>query len=169
MKPFLTAIVAVSKDNKIGTGTGMPWPKLKEDLQHFKELTTGNVVIMGRRTYESIGKPLPNRTNLVITHNQNIHEQDTYTYNVIDDLIEDIYRIHLLNPETKYFVIGGAQIYRQLLKYCDTIILTKIAESYPEASVEFPTIPEDFEIETFGIPQVSENGTKFRYITYKRY
>jgi dihydrofolate reductase len=123
-------IVAQSQNNVIGIDNSLPW-HLPADLKRFKEITMGHHMIMGRKTYESIGKPLPGRTSIVITRNKKL----SYPGCIMAKSLEDAYAIAKKNNETEVFVIGGAELIKQAIDSCDTIYLT--------------TIHQDFEGDTF--------------------
>lgn len=112
-------IVASSENDVIGKDNELIW-KLKSDLKRFKKMTEGNTVIMGRKTYESIGKPLPGRLNIVITRDENKLFEGAISVNSIEGAIKK-------SPNNKkIFIIGGSQIYNQSLKYTDIIYMTKV-------------------------------------------
>lgn len=111
-------VVALAENYVIGKNKQIPW-HLSEDLKHFKELTTGQTVVMGRRTFESIGKPLPNRTNIVVSSNSNLKKQGVI---VVSNFTEA-----MLNCETeKLMVIGGQRLYEEALPLARTLHLTRI-------------------------------------------
>jgi dihydrofolate reductase len=118
----LSIIVATDAAGGIGIANRMPW-HLPEDMAHFRRLTTGHTVIMGRKTYESIGRPLPNRRNIVVTRNGDWRQDGVETANSLEDAI-------VLAGADPAFVIGGAQIYAQVLPLCDTLIVTEIASTF---------------------------------------
>ena len=119
---IISAILAIGNDNEIGLNGSLPW-KSKEDLKHFKLLTTGHCIIMGYNTYRSIGKPLPNRINIVISRSINTLD-GCYIFSSIEDGIKFAEQ----TKETELFIIGGASVY----KYCaeknliDRVYLTKM-------------------------------------------
>ena len=124
-------IVAISDNYAIGKDGKMPW-HIKEDLKSFKKITSGHPVIMGRKTYESIGKPLPNRTNIVLTHK--------YIDGVIPvESLDQAYQI-AEEYDTKCFVIGGAKIYESAMKDADEMYITHIHTVVEDADTFFPTI-----------------------------
>src|SRR3989344_3631306 len=133
---MIAIIAAVAENGVIGIDNKLPW-HLPEDLKRFKELTTGKVVIMGRKTYESIvtmlGHTLPNRQNVVITHQTNykVPEGIQVFYNV-DEAIA-------ANKSNDIFVIGGGEIFREALPKADTLYITHIHKPY-EGDVRFPKI-----------------------------
>ncbi|PKR83558.1 dihydrofolate reductase [Heyndrickxia camelliae] len=113
--------------------------KLKSDMQYFKKLTTGQIVLMGRKTLDSIGKPLPNRTNLVLTRNQKhqFHPEISY-YNSVEDVIEEYNRY--ADDSTELFIIGGGKTYKQFLPYASKIYLTVIQYKFNHVDAFFPEI-----------------------------
>lgn len=126
---MLTIIVAIAENGVIGDRNALLW-HISEDLKHFKALTTGHPVVMGRKTYESIGRPLPNRTNVVITHQQ----QPIPGCTVVHGLEE---ALALFAADEEVFVIGGAQIYAQALPLADRLCLTRVGRPY-EGDTRFP-------------------------------
>lgn len=130
---MITLIAAMSKNRVIGINNQLPW-KLPEDLKRFKNLTTGNVVLMGRKTYESIGRPLPNRTNVVITRDTSFKAEGVLVYNNLHEVLPIFNRI---------FVIGGGEIYNQLIKVADEIELTLIDKEF-EGDAFFPEIGNEW-------------------------
>ena len=128
----LSIIVAISENNAIGKNNRLLW-HLPADLKHFKELTTGHTIIMGRKTYDSIGKPLPNRRSIVITRSTDLVIEGVEVVNSLAHAIE------LCKQDEEAFIIGGAEIYQQAMPYTTGIHLTKIHQSY-EADTFFPEI-----------------------------
>lgn len=161
---MLSIIVACANGNVIGKDNKLIW-HLPEDLKRFKQITSGKNIIMGRKTFESLGRVLPNRKHIVLTRDTN------WTYN--DDNVEVINDVSELNKYIKddeeNFVIGGAMIYNLLLKDTSKIYLTKIHEDFV-GDAFFPKIKEEewkiVDIQK-GIEN-SENPYKYEYITYIR-
>ena len=114
---MIAIIVAVAENGVIGGENRLLW-HISEDLKHFKAVTTGHPVVMGRKTYESLGRPLPGRRNVVVTR-QNISIEGCDVVHSLDEALA------LFRPEEKVFVIGGAQIYAQALPLCDEFYLTR--------------------------------------------
>ncbi|MGI4750904.1 MAG: dihydrofolate reductase [Janthinobacterium lividum] len=126
---IITLIVAISSNNVIGKNNQLIW-HLPADLKHFRQLTTGHTVFMGRKTYDSIGKPLPNRRNVVISRRlKNIDGCETVAS------LED--GLKLCAEEKEIFIIGGAEIYRQALPLATRIELTRIHQEF-EGDTFFP-------------------------------
>lgn len=133
---MITIIVAVGKNNVIGKANSLPW-YIPEDLKRFKSLTVGHVVIMGRKTYESIiariNKPLPDRKNIVITRQNNFSVQDGVE--VFSSLEEAIHT----HASEEIFIIGGAEMYNQAMSKVDRLLVTEV-EGEHDGDVFFPTI-----------------------------
>ncbi|MEY4877347.1 MAG: hypothetical protein RL708_2497 [Bacteroidota bacterium] len=135
----ISIIVATSKNNAIGVNNQLPW-HLPADLKYFKQLTTGHVMVMGSNTYLSIGKPLPNRTTIVITSQQNPSWAVDGIY-IVHSINEAIEKAKALN-ETECFIIGGAKIYEQTIHLANKIYNTKIDIELDKADAFFPTLNE---------------------------
>lgn len=138
---MINIIVALTENNAIGRNNSLLF-KLKRDLQHFKEVTSGNIVIMGRKTYESIGKPLPNRVNVVLTKDVNNIFDYNDDINIFTDLEDAIETMKNTYPEKDVFIIGGGQIYKEALDngLVDKLYITKIKKEVPDADTFFPMI-----------------------------
>lgn len=132
---MVSIIVAKSKNGVIGVGNKLPW-NLPIDLKRFKELTTGNVVIMGRKTYESIGKPLPNRINIVITRNKDFSVPGVLTAKSLQNALLKA------GGEKDIFIIGGGEIYRQSISYSDKMYITEV-DMEVEGDTTFPDIDKN--------------------------
>jgi dihydrofolate reductase len=128
------AIAAMSLNRVIGAGQRIPW-HLPEDFKWFKQMTTGQVVVMGRRTFESIGKPLPNRTTIVLSRSQ-IPYPGVQT-------VADLGQIDLARENRDVFICGGAQIYAQALPLCSDLYLTLVKRNI-EGDVFFPPFEDCF-------------------------
>lgn len=138
MKPEIIIIVAFSKNGRIiGNNGRIPWT-LPEDLRHFKELTTGNAIIMGRKTFESIGRVLPERMNIVVTRNKDFCVEDAYIAKSPEKAIE----IAKNAGYKKIFICGGQQIYQQMMDFADYIYATEVCGEY-EGDAFFPEINEN--------------------------
>lgn len=128
---MISIIFAMGKNNAIGLNNKMPW-QLPADLAYFKEVTAGRHVIMGRKTYESIGKALPNRTNIVITGNKNFSADGCTSVNSIE-------KARKLVNGSEAFIIGGAEVYAAFLPIADKLYITVIDSDF-EADTFFPEI-----------------------------
>ncbi|MEN1969406.1 dihydrofolate reductase [Lentibacillus sp. N15] len=135
---MISLLVAMDRNQIIGSNNELPW-HLPNDLQFFKKLTTGNTIIMGRKTFESIGKALPNRKNYVLTrHNKDEFPEDVY---VLNDL-ETIINLNNQHPEEELFVIGGGAIFEQMMKHADRMYITYIDASF-KGDTHFPIFTMD--------------------------
>ncbi|MCH7677888.1 dihydrofolate reductase [candidate division KSB1 bacterium] len=131
---MISLIVAIGKNNEIGKGNKLPW-NLPADMKHFKKTTYLHAVIMGRKTFESIGRPLPDRRNIIITKNRKYKANGV---EIVKSLEKAIALFQDINEEI--FVIGGAEIYKQAIKYADKLYITYIDKKFPAADTFFPKI-----------------------------
>jgi len=131
----VTAIVACSKNRAIGRENQIPW-YLPADLRFFKRMTSGHHILMGRKTYESIGRPLPRRTNIIVTRQTNYKLEGCV---VVNSLLEGV-EYAKKKGETELFVIGGGEIYRQSLAVCNRIYYTEVDAEISDANVFFPKL-----------------------------
>ncbi|MBS1960270.1 MAG: dihydrofolate reductase [Bdellovibrionales bacterium] len=129
------AIAAVARNGTIGNDLDLPW-EIPEDMRFFRQSTKGQVVIMGRKTFDSLKKALPNRENIVITRDQNWKADDVRVFNDLGAAIEAVKK-EAKTPGVNCFVIGGAQIYGESFKYLDEVWLTEIDKDYP-GDIKFP-------------------------------
>jgi len=128
----ISMVVAMDAKGVIGRDNGLPW-HLPADLQHFKRTTMGKPILMGRKTHESIGRPLPGRTNIVITRDSGYQADGCVVVHSIDAALE------AAGDQDEIMVIGGAEFYRQVLPRTDTIYLTRINESF-DGDTRFPDL-----------------------------
>ena len=157
---MIKIIVATSKNKVIGNNNELIW-KLSSDLKRFKELTTGHPVVMGRKTYESIGKPLPNRRNIIITRNL---EYEVNGCEVVYSLEEA-----LLLTNNDCFIIGGGEIYKQSLEVADKIYLTLVHKDF-EGDTTFPELGKEWvTIDTKDFDADEKNDYDYSFIEYDRY
>jgi dihydrofolate reductase len=138
----MKAIAAMSLNRVIGRGNGIPW-HLPEDFKWFKKITSGQVVLMGRKTYESLGKPLPNRLNIVVTRQGGIAGVST---------ISDLAAFDPAQFDRDVFVIGGAEIYAQLLPRCSDLYLS-VVQREVEGDAFFPEFDSLFELKEIVLRQ----------------
>ena len=131
---IISLIVAVGNDNVMGLNNQLPW-RLPADLKYFKAVTNGHHIIMGRKTFDSLGKPLPNRINVVITRQNNFAAEGVEVFNNIDDAIALVKK----NNETEAFIIGGSEIFKQSMQQCNRMYITRIHHSF-EGDTFFPEI-----------------------------
>ncbi|ACU03635.1 dihydrofolate reductase [Pedobacter heparinus] len=128
----VSIVVAIAENNAIGKNNELLW-HLPTDLKHFKQLTSGHTIIMGRKTFDSIGKPLPNRRNIVITRSNSLEIPGAEVVNNIDQALA------LCTAEKEVFIVGGAEIYRQAMDKTDKIYLTTVHAGF-EGDAYFPEI-----------------------------
>jgi dihydrofolate reductase len=150
MSKRFKAIVAMSLNRAIGKDNKLPW-HLPEDLKWFKKLTTGNVIIMGRKTWESIGKPLPNRESIVVSRT---------------DIpgIRTVRSLNEINPNAdarEYFIIGGAQLFREALPLCSDLYLTLV-----KREVDGDVFLDPFE-ENFSLIETIQDTSEFSILHYR--
>ena len=161
---MLSTIVAIANNNVIGKDNKLIW-HLPEDLKRFKQITTGKNIIMGRKTFESLGRVLPNRKHIILCNDM---EMDIDNENV--EILDDISKLDkYINSGEENFVIGGATIYKLLMPYVNKLYITKINHDL-EGDVYFPEIKETEwkEISKEKGLKNDENPYDYEYITYVR-
>ena len=161
---MLSIIVAKAKNNIIGKNNKLLW-SLPEDLKRFKKLTTGHTIIMGRKTFDSLGRVLPNRKHIVFTQNPDFKVEDE-NVEIVHSMLEIK---QYIDDENENFVIGGAMIYSLLLPYTKKMYVTEINQDF-EGDAFFPKINlEDWKIieKEKGIKN-EKNNLEYEYVTYER-
>ena len=159
----ISIIAALAENNVIGKDNDLIW-HLSEDLKHFKKLTSGHPVIMGRKTYESLPfKPLPKRKNIILSSQKKLIFEGATTVNSIEDALKEC------ENEDEIFICGGAEIYESFLPYADKMYLTRVHKSF-EGDTFFPEIDYtiwevDYISKTF---KDENNGLKFTFYDYIR-
>ena len=160
---MITIIAAIGKNNELGKDNDLIW-YLPADLKRFKKVTTGHTIIMGRNTFESIGKPLPNRRSIIITRNKNYKQEGCEVVHSLEEAI------NLVQGE-KAFIIGGAQIYKESLEkgLADQLDITQVHQNF-EADVFFPEIDpktwQEFSREDFEADD--KNKFDFSFLQYRK-
>lgn len=154
---IVSLICAIAQDRGIGYQNKL-LVHLPPDLKHFKDITSGHLVIMGQTTYESMGKPLPHRTNVVLTRDNNFKAEGCTVKHSIEEALEFAKQ----SGDQEVFFIGGASIYAQAIKYADKLYLTLIEATYP-ADTFFPEYSEFTNLVSESAEQEYE-GLKFKYI-----
>ncbi|WP_137923209.1 dihydrofolate reductase [Cupriavidus sp. 2SB] len=158
---LLTLIVARARNGVIGRDNTLPW-RLPEDLQHFKRTTLGAPIIMGRKTWDSIGRPLPGRRNIVVSRNRDLKLEGA---EVVSSL-EDAQRLCV--GVEQVFLIGGAQLYAEALPSADRLIVTEI-DADVEGDAHFPAVDRSTWLETARETHHSEaNGFEYAFVVYER-
>ena len=162
---MISAIVAI--DNKWGIGfNGELLESVPADLKYFKELTSGNAVIMGRKTWDSLPhKPLPNRINVIITSQRFEIVNSEVIYSSLEDAID----MFEYDNENNYFIIGGGQMYEKLLPYCDKVYVTKIFTDHDNIDTYFPNLDEASNWEGHPTSPIEEyNNLTYQFWQYDR-
>jgi dihydrofolate reductase len=164
----MSLIVAMSDNRVIGRNNAMPW-HLPEDLKFFKRVTMGKPIIMGRNTYESIGKPLPGRANIVITRNPDYLVDGVHVVNSVEEAIELAGQLTAPDSEAEIMVIGGSQIFDLTLPIADRIYLTELHTKI-QGDVFFPRFPRDQwqEIARENRPATPENPFTYSFLILER-
>ena len=161
----MNLIVAADKNWAIGHENKL-LVSIPADMKFFREMTTGKVVVMGRKTLESFpgGLPLKNRINVVLTKNKDYHVKDAVVVHSVEEALEELEKY-----DTKdVYVIGGDTVYRQMLPYCDTAHVTKIDHAY-EADTYFPNLDEEKEWElTADSEEQTYFDLEYRFLLYKK-
>ena len=159
-KPGISIISAISQNRAIGKKDKLLW-HIGEDLRRFKKLTSGYPVIMGRKTFESIGGALPHRTNIVVTHHEHFKVPGVVVAHSLKDAIKAAESVE----DDEIFIIGGGQIYEQAIKLADKLYLTIVEGDY-DADTFFPDY-SDFKKVVYEEPRASE-GYKYKFIELER-
>jgi dihydrofolate reductase len=171
--PRLSIIVATDANRGIGINNTLPW-HLPEDLAHFKRTTSGHPIIMGRKTFDSIGRPLPNRRNIVITRNREWQHPGVESVGSIAEAaglaatLLSSGDVASTSAATEAFIIGGAQVYAEALLLADRLIVTEIAKRF-DCDAFFPAIDLNFWRETAREAHHSVNGAfDYAFVTYEK-
>lgn len=158
--PRIYLIAAVASNGVIGTQGRLPW-HLPEDLKHFKALTLGRPIIMGRKTWESLGKPLPGRENIVVTRAAGFQAPGAGVASSLE------HALALCAGEPVVFVIGGEKLYEAALDVADGLVLTEIRKDYAGDAC-FPSYDRSLWRETQREPHIAADGTHFDFVLYER-
>ena len=161
--PRLVLIAALAKDRVIGIDNQMPW-QLPEDLKRFKALTLGHPIIMGRKTWESLGRPLPGRSNIVVSRNPGYAAPGASVVHSLDEAIA----LAAGSGTENIFVLGGAEIFRQALLIAGHLELTEIAADFP-GDAYFPEFDTHDWLEISRECHHSANGFDYAFVTYERH
>jgi len=163
--PVISIIVAADQNKAIGKNNSLPW-HLPNDLKFFKNKTMGHHMIMGRKTLESIGKVLPGRTSVVITRQKNFAFHGAVVVNSVKDALTYVAE----HEKEEAFVIGGAEIINQMIRYADTIYYTDVKTTIEGADVFLENFRQDQWLETSRIRHEADEKHAFAYdfVTYQR-
>ena len=161
---IISIIVAIAENNAIGKDNKLLW-HIKDDLQLFKRTTLEHVIIMGRKSFESIGRPLPKRTNVVITRKRDYHQEGVMVFHSLNDAFD-----HFRETEKEVFVIGGGEIYRQSLDDAHKLHISHVHTNVDDADTFFPKVKwEEWKQVTEENYNKSEfNDHNFTYRVYER-
>ncbi len=159
--PTFSLISAVARNRVIGINNTLPW-RLPEDLQHFKRLTLGHHIVMGRKTFESLGRPLPGRTSVVISRDPGYALPEGC---LLAGSIETA--LHLCGEDSEVFCIGGAQLYAQALPLADRLYLTEIEADF-DGDAWFPAFDRAAWRETAREAHTGADGLRYAFVTYAR-
>lgn len=175
---MISLIAAVAENNAIGNGNQLLW-HIAGDLKYFKAVTTGHPMIMGRKTFESIGRPLPGRRNIVVSrsrlelpHPPKFKKDGTPSNTSIEQVedLEVLLKSLRRKRKEEYFVIGGGSVYNAAFKFADRLYITRIFATPEKADTFFPEIKEDEweTAETSPLQHDEENDIDYQFITCKR-
>lgn len=158
----LSIIVAMARNRTIGVNNTLPW-RCPEDLKHFKTLTMGHYMIMGRKTFDSIGKPLPGRTTVVVTRNNDLAIEGCIIAHSLQEAI------HNCLGDDEIFIVGGAELYRQAISLTDTLYITEIQQDV-EGDAHFPEFDKSAWRETSRVvnSQTAPQALEYHFVTYQR-
>jgi dihydrofolate reductase len=160
MQARISIIVAMARNRTIGVNNTLPW-RCPEDLKHFKSLTMGHHMIMGRKTFDSIGKPLPGRTTVVVTRNRELKIDGCIVTHTLDEAIK------ACAGDEEIFIVGGAELYTQALPLADTIYLTEIQQDVT-GDAHFPEFKQNKwqEISRVARTQDAPQPLAYHFVTY---
>lgn len=160
----LSIIVAIGERNVIGKKNGLPW-YLPADLKHFKELTSGHAIIMGRKTFESLGKPLPNRTNIVLAREADFAPPGVIVAHSIDEALA----LPAVQNDAEAFIIGGGEIFRQTIDRVATLYVTEVRHQF-DGDIYFPAINRAVwkEVARERGAQDAKNQYEYYFVTYRK-
>ena len=161
---ILSLIAAIGKNNELGKKNALLW-NLPIDMKHFRDTTRGHTVIMGQKTYASLGKPLPNRRNIVVTRNKDFQAEEVDISHSLEETLESC-----KNTDEEIFVIGGGEIYKQTIGKADRLYLTHVEATFPDADAFFPK----FDTNDWNVvseeshPKDDKHAFSFTFKTYVR-
>ncbi|MBI1451538.1 MULTISPECIES: dihydrofolate reductase [Acinetobacter] len=160
-------VVAMDQQHCIGKGNELPW-HISADLKHFKEITQGGVVLMGRKTLESMGRTLPKRVNWVITRDNNWQFEGTkVAYSIEDALKQAVSDVKASEKPNTIFIIGGGEIFKQTLEIADRLELTHV-ELDVQGDAHYPAIPSSFQKVASEQHIDDKTGIAFEFATYQK-
>lgn len=166
MKNIISLIVAMAEDYAIGKDNNLMW-HIKDDLRLFMKTTNQHVVIHGRKSYESIGKALPNRSNIIISRDANYKAPGSFVVNSLENALALAAK---LEQKGEVFILGGAQIYAQSFAVVDRMYISHVKASFPEAHVHFPSFDDSAwkKVSSTHFPKNEVNEFAFEFAVYER-
>ncbi len=162
----IAMIAAVAENNAIGINNKLPW-YLPGDLRYFKATTMGKPIVMGRKTFESLGRPLPGRPNIVLTRDPEWNHEGVRVVRDLDEAIRLGESLALIDGVTELMIIGGEQIYLQALPRADRLYLTRVAHSF-EGDAFFPELTDGEWLEEAREDHETDDGMKYSYLMLNR-
>ena len=159
-------VVAMDQQHCIGVDNQLPW-HLSDDLKHFKRTTQGGVVLMGRKTYDSMGRALPNRINWVLTRDESWQMDGVKVAHSLERILDQACHDVKQQGHSSLFIIGGAEIFKQTVDIADRLELTHV-DLNVQGDTFYPAIPECFTTTARQPMQDEKTGTKFEFFTYQR-
>ncbi len=171
---IISLIAAIGRNNELGKNNQLLW-QMPADMKHFREITSGHPIIMGRKTFESIGRPLPNRQNIVITRDQNYLSHGVDVVHSLDEALRltsalNGKRFEETQDEIEVFIIGGGQIYKEAISRANRLYITRVDVASEGADTFFPEIDPSVWIEASRIENSADEKNPFPYafLTYEK-
>ncbi|NKF22431.1 dihydrofolate reductase [Solimonas marina] len=162
MPSSLSLVVALDENRLIGRDNGLPW-RLPDDMKHFRRVTTGHTILMGRKTWDSLGRPLPERDNWVLTRDRDFRADGARVFHSLDD-------VHAAHADGELMVIGGGELYRQTLPLAQRLYLTEVQAKLADGDAWFPAFDRSAfrEIANEAHDADERHAYPFRFITLER-
>lgn len=162
---MIKLIACIDENNGLGYNNKL-LTKLPNDMQHFKQLTTGNTIVMGRKTFESIGHALPNRTNIVLTRNENFKAENILRFSSVNEVLRHYYSYFV---QSDLYICGGEEIYKQFLGHADEVLLTVVCNKFDQVDTYFPKLDDTWKFKE-SIENHSDSDNEFAhwFVTYEK-
>ena len=170
---IISLIAAIGQNNELGKNNQLLW-KLPADMQHFRDVTRGHTVIMGRKTFESIGRPLPDRENIVVTRDRSYYASGVTVVHSLDEALrfaalEQGKHFEEKQEETEVFIIGGGELYAESIDRAQKLYITRVEASVSDADTFFPVIGGGWKEAANETHSADEtNPQAFTFVTYRR-
>ncbi len=158
-------VVAMDNNNAIGVDNQLPW-HLSEDLKHFKALTQNGVIVMGRKTYDSMGRALPKRINWILTRDAAWHADGVKVAHTLEDVLDQAVADAKALGQRSIFIIGGGEIFSLSMPYTDRLEITHV-DLNVEGDAYYPSIPPQFKESSRSAQQDEKSGTRFDFVSYQ--